>query len=98
MDETCRMMAEACVNIQAGAAAQAMQALALPAHDHAQGSAGDLLGGGGASRGLIMPGAAGAWPDMGLSIAGGAPSAVQSHVGVGRKAPLVVEIAGIRLH
>lgn len=89
-DETCRMMAEACVNIQAGAATAALQSLQLERQQqHLQ----QPLGGSRVSGGLLMPGEAG-WTNARPIDMMGAGSPGLASVGRART-PLMVEIASL---
>ena len=84
-DETCRMMAEACVNIQAGVANAALQALQQQQQQQQQ------SGGGIGPVPLVMPGGAG-W--SGTSLPGISIGSTSSARGGGRP-PLMVEIASL---
>ena len=84
-DETCRMMAEACVNIQAGVANAALQTL-----QQQQQQSGGRIG----PVPLVMPGGTG-WSGTslpGISIGGTGQRAMAPH---GGRPPLMVEIASL---
>lgn len=95
-DETCRMMAEACVNIQAGAANAALQSLKIDqASKMMQPS---LKGSGGLTGhiGLLMPGEAG-WIGSSRVVVGGEGPLLSEHAVMRsiKQAPLMVEVASL---